>query len=97
MSRKTRRLGDCLCNGGSGGSVAGVAVEGRLQEVATLGGDADGEGVGTVGSGGGGADGGPLIGGVLAEEDDLFVGDGGAASSESAGDSERLSDRWVGV
>ncbi len=69
---------DCLSDGSSRGSVARVAVERRLEEVATLGRDADGEGVRTVGGGGGGADGGPLFSGVLAEEDDQFVGDGGA-------------------
>jgi len=42
--------------------MAGVAIEARLEVVGILGGDADGEGVGTVGGGGGGAEDDPLIG-----------------------------------
>ena len=80
---------DCLSNGGIGGRIGAVAVEGRLESVGILGGDVDGEGVGTVDGGGGGAEGGPLIGGALAaEEGDLFIGNGGAVGGEGAGEGE---------
>ncbi len=88
---------DCLSNGRSGGFIAGVAVERRLEEVGVLGQDADGEGVGTVGGGGHCAKVGPLLGGVLTEEGDLFVGDGAAVRGEGAGDSEGLLNGGVGV
>ena len=59
-----------------------VAVEARLERVVALGGDADGERVGAVGSSGGGAEGDRPIGCAL--EGDLFVGDSGAVGGEGA-------------
>ena len=56
----------CLSKGGIGWRIGAAAVEGRLEDIGILGGDAHGMGVGTVGGGGGGAEGSPLIGGVLA-------------------------------
>ncbi len=56
---------------------------------------ADGEGVGAVGGGGDGAEVVPSAGGIVAEEDDLSAGEGGAVGGEGAGEGEGLIDGGV--